>query len=101
MTGIGGLQVVLEVTVFGEDVVERLVHDVVGRGMDERCVLIDERGVRFLETNKCGDLAAWMTSSSGIVFLLGVGIQAIFCREAAACCTSNMGSTKNRFMSRS
>jgi hypothetical protein len=97
VTGIGGLQVVLEVTIFGEDVVQRLVDDVVGSGMDERRVLIDQ--VAFVSSKRTNAVIwrLWMTSSSGIVFLLGVCIQAIFCRVIMRCAVRAISCARARF----
>ena len=46
---IGGLQVLLEVAVLGEDVIEGLVHDIVGRCVDKCGVLIHQCCRGFVE----------------------------------------------------
>ncbi len=57
MGGFRSPQEILEVAVLCEDVAERLVDDLIGRGMKKRCVLIDERRSRFIEPDAGGHLA--------------------------------------------
>ena len=52
------LQEVLEVTVFREDIIERLIHNIVGGCVDEGCVLIDLRGGRLIQSNRSADVTA-------------------------------------------
>ena len=55
---IGALEVVLEVAVLREDVVEGLVHDIVGSGVNKGRILVDESGGGFVEPDRCVDLSA-------------------------------------------
>src|ERR1700686_4230835 len=57
LLGLRRLQKVLEVTVFREDIVERLVHNIVGGCVDEGGVLIDLRGGSFIQPNGSTDVA--------------------------------------------
>jgi hypothetical protein len=52
------LQEVLEVTVFREDIIERLIQNIVGGCVDEGGVLIDLRGGRLIQPNGSTDVTA-------------------------------------------
>ena len=52
------LQEVLEVTVFREDIIERLIQNIVGGCVDEGGVLIDLRGGRLIQPNRSTDVTA-------------------------------------------
>jgi hypothetical protein len=52
LLGLWRLQKVLEVAVLREDIVERLVHNIVGGCVDESGVLIDLLGGGLIQPNK-------------------------------------------------
>jgi hypothetical protein len=52
LLGLWRLQKVLEVTVLREDIVERLVHNIVGGCVDESGVLIDLLGGGLIQPNE-------------------------------------------------
>jgi hypothetical protein len=58
LLGVWRLQEVLEVTVFGEDIIEGLIHNIVGGCVDEGGVLIDLRGCGLIQPNRSTDVAA-------------------------------------------
>src|SRR5271157_5036096 len=58
LLGVCRLQEVLEVAVFREDIVERLVHNIVGGCVDESGVLIDLLSGGFIQPNRSTDVAA-------------------------------------------
>ena len=76
MPGIGALEVVLEVPVLREDVVEGLVHHIVGGGVNKGRILVDESGQALVSSKRTDALICriWMTSSRGILVLLQTGI---------------------------
>src|SRR5258708_39489511 len=50
-------QELLELFVFREDVLESLIHNLVGRGMNERCVLVDGAGKGLFDCNGGGHMS--------------------------------------------
>src|SRR5580658_4808657 len=50
------LQELLKVTILGEDIAKRLLHDIIGAGMDVSGVLIDLRCSRVRQPNRGADL---------------------------------------------
>ena len=58
LLGLRRLEEVLEVTVLREDIVQRLVHNIVGGCVDEGGVLIDLCGGDLIQPNRSTDVAA-------------------------------------------
>src|ERR1039458_1820645 len=58
LLGLWRLQKVLKVAVLREDIVERLVHHIVGGRVDEGSVLIDLLGGGFIQSNQGIDVVA-------------------------------------------
>jgi len=58
LLGVCRLQEILEVTVFREDIIERLIHNIVGGCVDEGGVLIDLRGGGLIKPNRSTDVTA-------------------------------------------
>src|SRR5208283_3386889 len=58
LLGVCRLQEVLEVPVFGEDIVERLVHNIIRGCVDEGGILIDLRCGDLIESDRSTDVAA-------------------------------------------
>src|SRR5208282_2535576 len=58
LLGVCRLQEVLEVAVLREDIVERLVHNIIRGCVDESGVLIDLRGGRLIQPNRSTDMTA-------------------------------------------
>jgi hypothetical protein len=56
-SGFRGPKELLEVAVFGEDVGQSLVHDLIGWDMEKRCVLVDLRGGGCVKANGGVDVA--------------------------------------------
>jgi hypothetical protein len=71
LPGFRGLQIFLEVAIFGENVSERLFDDIVGASADESGILIDLAAVVSVKRIEAPIGRVWMTSSSGIAFSLG------------------------------
>ena len=57
MSGFRGSQEILEVAILSKDVTECLVHDFIRGGVEKCRVLVDQNSGRFIEPNRCCNLA--------------------------------------------
>ena len=76
------LQEVLKVAIFGEDIGERLLDDIVGGCVDEGGILIDLCSGCVGEPIEALICRVWMTSSSGIAFSFMGEIRRSFCGQS-------------------
>ena len=70
LPGFRGLEEVLEVAVFAEDIGESLLDNIVSTSPNEGGILIDLGSGRVREPNGCANLTGLDDSSSGMVVLL-------------------------------